>query len=143
MYWRSTRPFFSPPPHNKKKKWSGHETTIRPLYADPVTFASLPNPLFILSDFNLPDINWAALTGSTLISNNFYECIFQSNLTQLVESPTHTHGKILDLVLTNCPEHITHLSVHPPEYQCITSDHYLIKTHDSVSCGPRSRRATP
>ena len=32
------------------------------------TFASLPNPLFILGDFNLPDINWATLTDSTLIS---------------------------------------------------------------------------
>ena len=25
MYWRSTRPFFSPPPHKEKKR-SGHET---------------------------------------------------------------------------------------------------------------------
>ena len=43
-----------------------------------------------------------------------------------MESPTHTCGNILDLVLTNSPEHVLHLSVHSPEYQCITSDHYLI-----------------
>jgi len=79
---------------------------------------------FILGDFKLPDINWATLTGS---SNNFYDCIFQSNLTQCVDLPTYIYiFNILDLVLTNCPEHKTHLFLHFQEYQCITSDHYLI-----------------
>ena len=77
-------------------------------------------------DFNLPNINWATLTGSTLISNNFCECIFESNLFQLVEFPTHTCGNISNLIFTNCPERVIDLSVHPPEYQCTVSDHYLV-----------------
>ena len=32
----------------------------------------------------------------------------------------------LDLVLTDNAENITDLTVHPPEYQCTPSDHYLI-----------------
>jgi len=87
-----------------------------------VTITALPNPVFILGDFSLPDINWLTLTGTTLLSNEVCECVFESNLTQLVESPTHTCGNILDLVLTNNPEHVFQLTVHPQEYQC----HYLI-----------------
>jgi len=90
------------------------------------TTSTLSTSVFILGDFNLPDINWDTLTGISTISNNFCDCIFESNLTQLVESPTHQCGNILDLVLTNSPEHVLHLSVHPREYQCITSDHHLI-----------------
>jgi len=59
-------------------------------------------------------------------SDNFCEFIFDSNLTQLVDTPTHTCGNILDLVLTNCPEQISNLLVHPPQYQCVSSDHHLI-----------------
>ena len=39
---------------------------------------------------------------------------------------THVCGNILDLVLTNSPDHVTNLLVHPPDYHCVTSDHYLI-----------------
>ena len=60
------------------------------------------------------------------VHNNFCEFVFESNLTQHVNSPTHIRGNLLDLVLTNSPDHVTNLIVHPPEYQCATSDHYLI-----------------
>jgi len=45
---------------------------------------ALPNPIFILGDFNLSDINWLTLTGTTSISNEFCKCVIDSNLTQLV-----------------------------------------------------------
>ena len=83
------------------------------------TISAQSNPVFLLGDFNLPDINWDTLTGTSTISNNFCDCAFKSNLTQLVESPTHTGGNILDLVLTNSPEYILSLLVHPPEFWCI------------------------
>jgi len=35
-------------------------------------------------DFNSPDINWSTHTGTTSTSNDFCECVFES---QLVESP--------------------------------------------------------
>ena len=87
---------------------------------------ALSNPVLILGDFNLPEINWSTLSGNSAASDNFCEFIFDSNLTQLVDTPTHTCGNMLDLVLTNCPEQISNLLVHPPQYQCVSSDHHLI-----------------
>jgi len=52
--------------------------------------------------------------------------LFDSNLTQLIDTPTHTCDNILHLVLTNCPEQISNLLVHPPQYQCVSSDHHQI-----------------
>jgi len=89
------------------------------------TLASLPNPLFILSNFNLLDISLATLTGSTIISNNFCECNFSVSLDLSFGFPNYMQGNILDLVLTNRPKHIT-FTVYLQDYQCITSDHYLI-----------------
>ena len=90
------------------------------------TIAALSTPILLLGDFNLSDINWATLTGSSSISNNFCEFVFNSNLAQLVNSPTHICGNTLDLVLTNNPKYVSNLAVHPPDYKCVKSDHYLI-----------------
>ena len=67
---------------------------------------SLPNTILITGDFNMPDINWSTLTGCSMISNNFCEFIFQSNLAQIVNIPTHKHGNTLDLILTDNTENI-------------------------------------
>ena len=88
--------------------------------------AALSIPILLLGDFNLSDINWATLTGNSSVSNNFCEFVFNSNLAQLVNSPTHTCGSILDLVLTNNPKYVSNLAVHPSDYKCVKSDHYLI-----------------
>jgi len=90
------------------------------------TIMALSNPVLILGDFNLPEINWSTLSGYSAALDNVGEFIFNSNLTQLVDTPTHTCGNILDLVLTNCPEQIFNLLVYPLQYQCVSSDHYLI-----------------
>jgi len=90
------------------------------------TITSQSDPVIIFDDFNMPDINWSTLTGSSIVSNNFCEFVFQSNLDQVVTSPTHKHGNVLDLVLTDSAESIVDLIVHPLEYQCISSDHHLI-----------------
>ena len=74
----------------------------------------------------MPDINWSTLTGNSFISNNFCRFVFQSNLEQVVDSPTNKHSNVLDLILTDCAENKTDLKVHPIEYQCISSDHNLI-----------------
>ena len=90
------------------------------------TISAQSAPVLLLGDFNSPDINWSTLAGSSTASTNFCEFTFESNLVQLVDSPTHICGNILDLVLTSSSEHVTNLLVHPPDYQCVTSDHYLI-----------------
>lgn len=55
----------------------------------------------LIGDFNQPDVDWACLTGDNPTSSLFCNLIFDTNLTQLVTSPTHLKGNILDLVLTN------------------------------------------
>ena len=90
------------------------------------TITLLPNSILIIGDFNMPDINLSTLTGCSVISNNFCEFIFQSNLIQVVNTPTHKLGNTLDLILTDNTENIVNLTVHPLEYQCIPSDHHLI-----------------
>jgi len=90
------------------------------------TVTSQPNPVIIFGDFNMPDINWSTLTGSSAISNSFCEFVFQSNLEQVVNVPTHIHGNVLDLILTESVDNISDLTVHPLQYQCISSDHNLI-----------------
>ena len=90
------------------------------------TITALSTPVLLFGDFNLPDINWTTLTGNSIVSNNFCEFVFESNLIQLIDSPTHICGNILDLVLTNSPKHVSNLFVHPREYQCVASDHCLI-----------------
>jgi len=44
------------------------------------TTATLSYPVFILGDFNLPDINWATLTGTTSEQFLWEVAMFESNL---------------------------------------------------------------
>ena len=44
----------------------------------------------------------------------------------MIESPTHIQGNSLDLVLTNDPELISDLSIHPHLSHTLTSDHFII-----------------
>jgi len=107
--------------------WCMHPQMLLPSITPTIcTIAVSPNPVFIVGDFNLPDINWSTLSSISSVSSNFCELIFESNLTQVVESPTHSCGNIQDLVMTNSPEQVAHLTVHPLHYQCIASDHHLI-----------------
>ena len=87
---------------------------------------SSPTPVLIFGNFNMPDVNWSTLKGVLAASNRFCDMVFNFNLVQLMNSPTHNCGNVLDLVLTDNAENITNLTVHSPEYQCTPSDHYLI-----------------
>ena len=59
-------------------------------------------------------------------SAKFCEIIFDLNLCQLISKPTHIHGNILDLVLTNNPDQLFDLTVHSMQPLSISSDHYVI-----------------
>ena len=50
---------------------------------------------------SFPDINWNDYSASNSVSVTFCDIIFYLNLTQLVTKPTHVHGNILDVVLSN------------------------------------------
>ena len=88
--------------------------------------ANNQDPVIIMGDFNLPDINWATLTGSTAVSNVFCDLVFELNFVQVVLQPTHSHGNILDLVLTNNEELISSLTVQSQPPLPVDTDHFLI-----------------
>ena len=56
---------------------------------------------YVLGDFNFSDINWDSLGSHSPTLANF---IFDLNLAQLVNQPTHTASNILHLILTNYPD---------------------------------------
>ena len=58
----------------------------------------------ILGDFNMPDICWSSLSADSNFLSPFCDLVFQYNFSQLIEFPTHTHGNILDLIISNCDE---------------------------------------
>ena len=51
--------------------------------------------------------------------------MFQNNLSQIIHTPTHLKGNILDLVLTNSDELISNVEVTPPHHN-LSCDHYII-----------------
>ena len=79
----------------------------------------------ILGDFNMPDIDWLSMSASTMCSEMFCDAIVDFNLFQLLDKPTHITGSILDLMLTDHPEHVSDVTVHDIN---LSSDHYLITT---------------
>ena len=79
------------------------------------------SPIILLGDFNLPDVNWATYSGSSPKSNKFCDLLFQLNLFQLVDEPTHNQGNTLDLIITNNEDIVYNISIHP-----ITNRYHLI-----------------
>jgi len=57
--------------------------------------------LILLGDFNLPNINWDTMSGSIPRSTDFCDFLFKLNLEQLIATPTHIAGNILEVILTN------------------------------------------
>ena len=55
----------------------------------------------MVGDLNLPDVDWNTYSGCSTISNTYAEMIFDLNLMQLIDCPTHIAGNILDVILTN------------------------------------------
>ena len=89
--------------------------------------------IVITGDFNFPDINWSSLTGLCSSSNIFCDFIFNHNLTQLVENPTHNRGNVLDLVLTSNADDVYDLCVIRPNQSLPLSDHYMISFKIALS----------
>lgn len=99
---------------------------------------SLNQKTVILGDFNLPDINWESLSGSSPQSHNFCDLIFKYNITQFVTLPTHTKGNILDLILSNDPDLVHDLSIDSSNSLPPSSDHFKITFGLSTSTPPKS-----
>jgi len=72
------------------------------------------------------DINWSSLSSKNQFSQKFCDVLFELNLFQLIDEPSHSAGNILDLVLTNIPENISNLIIHSEPPHSIPSDHFVI-----------------
>ena len=106
------------------KKTSKHKSyMLEVLHA----FNSVPcNTLLLINgDFNCPDVDWDTLSDSNHLNIVLCDTLFDLNLTQLVREPTHIHGNILDLLVTNQPDQISDLSINNNTCASI-SDHHLI-----------------
>ena len=78
----------------------------------------------ILGDFNTPDINWLTLCAGSPFSRNLCNTLHHLNYLQLVNTPTHQAGNILDLILTNAPHRISNIAVSTDS--TLNSDHFLV-----------------
>lgn len=90
------------------------------------------NKVVLVGDFNFPGVDWSTLTGQTAASNRFCEFMFDNNLSQLVSTPTHAGGNILDLVITDEDDLVRELRIHSPTESPFPSDHYLISFGISI-----------
>ena len=95
--------------------------------------------VILCGDFNFPDIDWNLLSGSSFQSNAFCEFVYHFNLSQLILSPTHIHGNVLDLVLTNDPNLVSNILVACDNTQPPISDHLKITFHISYAIPPKSK----
>ena len=85
----------------------------------------------IIGDFNMPDIDWNLSAAISTKSDLFCDAIFDCNLFQLIDVPTHVHGNILDLVLTNVPERVSSMAI--SKSSPLNSDHFSISFLLSVN----------
>ena len=80
----------------------------------------------LVGDFNMPDVSWPdGLTPCELQANFLSFLTVDLGHTQLVSSPTHRLGHVLDLVFTNIPSLIKNTKVLEHNEMCL-SDHFAI-----------------
>ena len=108
------------PPHNSTSSFIDEIDNI---------MSSLTNQSILLGDINIP------LSSSSLYSKRFLHAIESNNCSQYVNSPTHTSGNILDLIIAlNTPNIILNTSV-----ISLVTDHLIITFNLQF---PRSKRLT-
>ena len=86
---------------------------------------NLCSNIIIVGDLNVADANWDTYTGISGFTQDFCEAIFELNLLQLVNQPTHRKGNILDFIFTN-QANVTNISTLPTLPCGFKSDHCII-----------------
>lgn len=95
----------------------------------------------LIGDFNFPDVDWHSLCCTHPNSRLFCDFVFNNNFTQLVCTPTHSKGNILDLVLINSDDLVSELAVLSKEpFPGLKSDHHLLSFKMSLDSLPMSKR---
>jgi len=83
---------------------------------------SVNYPVYVLGDFNYPDIEWNPVSAVTPCARAFIDCLSVNNLTQFVSAPTRGNN-LLDLILSNIDEGVYDVHVQEP---FLDSDHCSI-----------------
>jgi len=91
-----------------------------------VISTKVAHPVIILGDFNTLDINWPTLTGLSSNASKLVDFIFDHNLSQLIDQPTHICSNILDLAITIQEYLISSLTVNTLLSQSLSTDHHPI-----------------
>lgn len=101
---------------------------VRASCSDITNCASTDQTLIVLGDFNLPSIDWTNLsfTDCTNMESMLTDCCYHNSLYQLIHSPTHRYGGILDLLLTTDPDLVDEVKLTSPP---TPSDHLAIAFH--------------
>ena len=87
------------------------------------TLFSSDEHVIVVGDFNCPDLQWSTLSSTSPLSSALCEFVFDNNIYQAVEFPTHKMGNVLDLVFTNSVDLISNVSI---SSDCCLSDHFPI-----------------
>ena len=69
---------------------------------------------YIIGDLNLESVNWENNSSSDNTQSLFLDLFNNLGLTQLINSPTHRHGNILDILLTDSSNMIEDLAIADP-----------------------------
>ena len=88
--------------------------------------SSHSNDILLVGDFNMADIDWDTLSSASYFSVLFCDFIFNNNLSQLIDKPTHHKGNILDLILTNACHHIQDITISPPNCSNVFNSNHSI-----------------
>ena len=84
-----------------------------------------PPKIYVVGDFNLPHTDWTSLSSNITLERCFLDSFSDLALSQLVASPTHKSGNILDILLTNHYSSVHNVEVCDPNSLC-KSDHFPI-----------------
>ena len=79
----------------------------------------------LIGDFNLDTVNWNDICTNNSLHRKFLTLFEDNCLTQLLHSPTHYRGNLLDLVLTDAPQIIKNIYIADHD-KFVKSDHYAV-----------------
>ena len=108
-------------------------------YLRSLTSKRNPPKLYLVGDLNLPHANWPNSSSTIPLEQAFIDSFSNLSLSQLVTSPTHRSGNILDVLLSNHEPSIVNLQVQDTHSIC-KSDHFPLTFSIKSSL---SRKKTP
>ena len=77
---------------------------------------------FIVGDMNLESVNWHTNSSNNNLQSSYVSLFADIGVSQLIFEPTHRSGNILDILLSDTPDLVDNIAVHP--HGCFTySDH--------------------